>query len=258
MAADDEPQDQLDPLPVAPDQSTNLKADPSMSPVAATVFELLAPAVATADAELLDVEWHGGTLQLVIEQREGVDIDRLASINRLVSPILDQHDPISGRYTLEVSSPGVERPLRRPAHYHRAVGETVIVKTEPHVLPRRVKGPLLEVTETELVVDVTEVDGVDLRDSERRSVAIEDIASAKTVFDWGPTPKKGGKANQGKQSQNKNKNKPNKNKNPQKSKARETGPGGGGKKNQKRDGGQAGRPAEADNQIEQDRRVDDE
>ena len=166
-------------------------ADPSMSPVAATVYTLLAPVIATADAELVDVDWNGGTLQVVIDHPDGVDIDRLASVNRLVSPILDQHDPVPGRYTLEVSSPGVERPLRRTDHYHRAVGETVIVKTIPGIEPRRVKGPLLSVADGTLTLDVTEIDGVDLDVSESHTVAMADVASARTVFDWGPTPKKG-------------------------------------------------------------------
>ncbi|MEM7276179.1 MAG: ribosome maturation factor RimP [Actinomycetota bacterium] len=167
-------------------------ADASLSPVAARVWDLLAPVIPTADAELVDVDWTGGTLQVVIDHPDGIDIDRLAAVNRLISPILDQHDPVPGRYTLEVSSPGVERPLRRVDHYRRAVGETVIVKTVPGIEPRRVKGPLVSVIDGVLTVDVTEIDGVDLADTEARTVALADIASARTVFDWGPTPKKGG------------------------------------------------------------------
>lgn len=179
--------------------TADVSADPTMSPIAGRIYELLAPVVATAEVELLDVDWTGGTLQVIVDHEDGVNIDSLATVNRLISPILDQHDPISGRYTLEVSSPGVERPLRRAAHYERAIGEVVIVKTEPHVEPRRVKGTLIEATDSELSIDVTEVDGVDLVEVDRRSVAIVDIASARTIFEWGPTPKKGGKANQQKQ-----------------------------------------------------------
>lgn len=174
------------------DAAVDVPVDPTMSPIAARVFTLLTPVVATAGVELLDVEWTGGTLQVIVDHNDGVTLDQLASVNRLVSPILDQHDPVPGRYTLEVSSPGIERPLRRLEHYQRAVGEVVVVKTEPHVIPRRVKGTLLGVTETELSIDVTEVDGVDLVEIDRRAVAVADIASARTIFDWGPTPKKGG------------------------------------------------------------------
>ena len=68
------------------------------SPVATKVFELLSPVVATADVELLDVEWTGGTLRVVLDHADGVTTEQLTSVNRLVSPILDQHDPVPGRY----------------------------------------------------------------------------------------------------------------------------------------------------------------
>ena len=98
------------------------------SPIADRVHDLLAPVLATVGAELVDVQWAGGTLRIVADRPDGgggITVDGLAEINRLVSPILDQHDPVPGRYTLEVSSPGVECPLRRPDHFRRAVGETV-------------------------------------------------------------------------------------------------------------------------------------
>ena len=227
--------------------AAEVSADPTMSPVAGRIFELLAPVVATADVELLDVDWTGGTLQVIVDHEDGVNIDSLATVNRLISPILDQHDPISGRYTLEVSSPGVERPLRRAAHYERAIGEVVIVKTEPHVEPRRVKGTLIEATEQDLSIDVIEVDGVDLVEIDRRTVAIGDIASARTIFEWGPTPKKGGKANQPKQQK--------------KSQGKKSGgqKSSGNKPSGK--GSQKSNPKNSrnDNKIEQDRKkVDDE
>lgn len=107
------------------------------------VLELLAPIVATLSVELYDVEFSGSTLRVLVQEPSGaITTDRLAQVNRLISPILDQHDPIPGRYTLEVSSPGLERPLRRAAHLQRAVGEEVLVKMAPSVRPRRYKGRL--------------------------------------------------------------------------------------------------------------------
>ena len=62
--------------------------------------------------------------------RGGVDLDAIATATRAVSVVLDAHDPFPGkRYTLEVSSPGVERKLRTPKHFERAVGEKVSVRT---------------------------------------------------------------------------------------------------------------------------------
>ena len=94
-----------------------------------TVTELLAPVVATLDVELLDVEWNGNSLRVVvdrtwapgevIDKTNGITTQQLADVNRLISPILDQHDPIPGRYTLEVSSPGIERKLATVDHFRR-------------------------------------------------------------------------------------------------------------------------------------------
>lgn len=161
------------------------------SPTAQKVYDLLAPVVETAGVELLDVEWTGGTLRIVLDHPDGVTTDSLTTVNRLVSPILDQHDPVPGRYTLEVSSPGVERPLRRLEHFLRAVGENIIVKSIPGVDPRRVKGLLQAADQSEITVEAIEIDGADLRAAETLTIDMTDITSARTVFDWGPTPKPG-------------------------------------------------------------------
>ncbi len=158
-----------------------------------SVEELLGPVVANLGVELIDVEYNGGVLRLVIDEEGGVNTDTLAKVNRLVSPMLDEHDPISARYTLEVSSPGVERKLTRPGHFERAVDETVVVKMAPGIEPRRVKGRLVGATENDFVVDVIEIDGVDQAEADQHTIAYDDVTKARTVFDFGPTPKKGGK-----------------------------------------------------------------
>jgi ribosome maturation factor RimP len=156
------------------------------------VHELLAPIVASLGMELLDVDYSGNALRLTIEETGGgVTSERLAEVNRLVSPILDQHDPISGRYTLEVSSPGLERPLKRAEHYRRAVGEKVAVKLVPEQQPRRIRGELLSVDPSSIVINAVEVDGVELEEPEQLTVELSTIAGARTVFDWGPGPKPG-------------------------------------------------------------------
>ncbi|MGH1505890.1 MAG: ribosome maturation factor RimP [Acidimicrobiales bacterium] len=176
-----------------------------------TVMELLAPVVANLDAELIDVDHNGDVLRLVVDREGGIDIDTLATINRVVSPMLDDHDPISGRYTLEVSSPGVERKLRRPRHFERAVGEQVIVKLMPGGDVRRLKGELVAAADDTIDIDVTDIDGTPVpadHRPDRRTVSLDEISSARTVFDWGPAPKPGkgtkpgsGKKKSGKKSQ---------------------------------------------------------
>lgn len=160
------------------------------------VHDLLAPVVETVGVELVDVEYTGSSLRVTIDEESGITTGRLAEINRLISPLLDQHDPISGRYTLEVSSPGLERPLRTIEHYRRAIDEVVAVKLAPDQEIRRLRGTLIGVEADSdraaiIVIDTVEVDGVQLDESEARRVDQSTIVSARTVFEWGPSPKPG-------------------------------------------------------------------
>ena len=77
---------------------------------------------------------------------------------------LDVHDPIPGQYTLEVSSPGLERPLRTPAHFLRAVGQQVAVRTHPGVEgERRVTGLLTSADDSGIVITTSTKDGPVIR-----------------------------------------------------------------------------------------------
>lgn len=169
-----------------------------------TVSELLEPVVATLDVELLDVEWNGNSLRVVVDRlwaegevpdkKNGITTSQLQDVNRLISPILDQHDPIPGRYTLEVSSPGVERKLAKPEHFARAVGEDVVVKLLPGEEPRRVRGELLafDADDHRLTIAAVEIDGIDQPHVEPTTIAMNQIQKARTSFQWGPSPKPGG------------------------------------------------------------------
>jgi len=91
-----------------------------------------------------------------------------------VSDALDRADPVPGHYTLEVSSPGLERPLRTPIHFQRFVGSTVAVKTRPEVEgDRRVEGTLEAADDEGFVVA-------------GRRLAYDDVEKARTVFVWEP------------------------------------------------------------------------
>lgn len=160
-----------------------------------SVSELLTPVVANLGVELVDVEHNGAVLRLIVDKEDGVDTDTLARINRLVSPMLDEHDPISGRYTLEVSSPGVERKLKTLDHFQRALDETIVVKLAPHCDIRRLKGGLVAVGDENFTIRASEVDGVDQAEIVEHIVDLADVLKARTIFDWGPTPKSGGSKN---------------------------------------------------------------
>ena len=86
------------------------------------ILKLVAPIVSDAGYELYDVQRNDSTLSVLVQGLDGVSIDDLTNLSRAVSALLDEHDPIPGRYTLEVSSPGVERRLRNIDHFASAVG----------------------------------------------------------------------------------------------------------------------------------------
>ena len=100
--------------------------------VAATARGLLEPVLERDGYELVEVEWtrSGGrwTLRLFIDRQGGVGIDDCQSVSRTVEPILDVEDFIDAAYDLEVSSPGLDRPLRKPEHFERYAGQRVVVK----------------------------------------------------------------------------------------------------------------------------------
>jgi ribosome maturation factor RimP len=154
--------------------------------MAMTVVErvrtLVNPLLADLGLEIYDLEYGGGVLRLTIEKDGGVDLEAIALATRVVSRQLDHSDPIPGRYTLEVTSPGIERPLRTPDHFERVVGSIVNLRTLAHVEgDRRARGEL--VATDEAGITVRQDDGVD------RHVRYEDIERARTVFEWGPTPR---------------------------------------------------------------------
>ena len=159
------------------------------SAVANKVAGLVGPMAAALGLEIYDIDYSGGTLRVVLDtppgQPAGVNLDDLALVTRQLGRELDHSDPVPGRYTLEVTSPGLERTLRRPQHYAREVGKTVNVRLHAPVNgTRRLQGQLIAATST----TVTVRDGDSLVDTE---VAIADIERARTVFEWGGAEKPG-------------------------------------------------------------------
>jgi ribosome maturation factor RimP len=158
-------------------------------PVIARVRELIAPIAADLGLDLYDIEQRGGTLRITLDTPagvpDGVTLDTLALASRLMSKALDQDDPIPSRYTLEVTSPGVERPLRRPDHFQREVGKLVAVRlSNVDHDERRVQGVIVAADDDTVTVEAPEG---------TRVIAYGDIDRAKTVFEWGGQPKPGGK-----------------------------------------------------------------
>jgi ribosome maturation factor RimP len=142
---------------------------------------------------LYDVELSGPVLRVVVDSGGPLDLDVLSDVTRAVSRALDEADPIAGTYTLEVTSPGLERPLRTPDHFARAVGESVSVKTRAGTVAdddRRIAGVLVSADGHGIVVR-TGAD--DAGTPVERRLAYDDIERARTTFEWGPGAKPGGR-----------------------------------------------------------------
>ena len=138
--------------------------------------------------ELYDVELAKGTLSVTVNRNGGVDLESLTKANRAISEWLDLNDPIPGRFTLDVSSPGLERRLRTLDHFRSAVGEVVTLREKREGLAtRRLEGPLLAVSDTTVTLADMTVGEVE--------VAISSLERARTVFQWGgeakPSPSRG-------------------------------------------------------------------
>jgi ribosome maturation factor RimP len=124
-----------------------------------TLETRLAPLVEGLGYELWELEYSpgrgNGFLRLYIDAEAGITLDDCERVSRAVSEVLDSEDPIPGQYTLEVSSPGLERPLRTAEHFARFVGETVSVETVQAIEGRRrFKGALTAVGAGTVEVEV--------------------------------------------------------------------------------------------------------
>ena len=146
------------------------------------LIRLLDPAVVAEGCELVELEYHpqrgGGLLRLYIDRPDapgphgGVTVEDCEAVSRRVSALLEQADPIAGGYTLEVSSPGFDRPLRTLAHYRRFEGSRLRVESHlPRDGRRRWTGRLVAVAPTGVRL---EVDGqiVDLQLSEIKTARL--------------------------------------------------------------------------------------
>lgn len=180
----------------------------STRPSSATIVDrdrlsaVIDPVVRAHGAELVDVELKNETgwiLRVYVEKlgaseermstkQAAVDLDLCANIARELSPALDVADPIPHRYSLEVSSPGVERPLKKEADYLRFAGEKAKLKLRNAIRGQKVLvGTLGDVKNGTLTL----VDG-----SSPYEVPLDDVLAARLVFEFGPAsrpPSSGGK-----------------------------------------------------------------
>ncbi len=128
------------------------------------LMRLTEPPIEALGYELVDIEFaragRGGVLRIYIDRREadgplGVTVDDCARVSHAVSQVLETEDPITGQYTLEVSSPGFDRILRKRGHFERFVGERIFAELKlPIDGRRRFVGALKSVGDDSIVVEV--------------------------------------------------------------------------------------------------------
>lgn len=147
---------------------------------AVDVEALLAPVVEAEDLELYDVvrgrEGGRKILRVIVDRPGGVDLDTLSRLSELISRRLDEEGAETGPFDLQVSSPGLERPLRRAEHFRRSLGWQVKVKTKAPMAGSRTHLGTLAAADDEGIVLVEGDDEL--------PIALTDIASARTVVDW--------------------------------------------------------------------------
>ena len=142
--------------------------------------EMLRPAVEETGKELLGCEFisagNHSVLRLFIAHENGIEVDDCAEVSRQVGAILDVEDPISTEYNLEVSSPGLDRPLFEMAHFQAIVGETVNVRLSiPLNGRRKFKGKLAAIENDTLIVTV---------DGEDYELVMSNVDKANLVYNF--------------------------------------------------------------------------
>ncbi len=141
------------------------------------MVKLLEPTIERLGYELVDIELklggRDGMLRVYLDKADGIDIEDCETVSHQVSAILDVEDPLSGHYTLEVSSPGLDRTLTKPAHFERFMGEDVRVKLRfPLEGRRNFKGALKSADEKQIEIEV---------DGQSHSLPLTTIESARLV-----------------------------------------------------------------------------
>lgn len=144
-----------------------------------TLEESIKLAVEGCGVDLYDIqitkEHKTDILRVYITSKEGINLEQCAKVSRMISPLLDIQEPLSGKYNLEVSSPGIERKLKTLHHFICSIGSDVKLKTYSKEV---FKGKLLDADDNGKIV---------LQDLENQTIELkyDDILSAATYFNWG-------------------------------------------------------------------------
>jgi len=125
--------------------------------IISTIDSMIRPMIDENGFELVDIEFvkEGGNrfLRVIVDKPEGIDIDDCSKISEYVSEKLDEQDPITEAYFLEVTSPGAERPLKKPQDFHKAINKNIFITTfEPIDGKKELEGILTSFDEENLEI----------------------------------------------------------------------------------------------------------
>jgi len=145
--------------------------------------------LAAESVELDDLELKGGgkarILKVTVDAKGDLGVGWIADMARGISRLLDEKELVNGPYTLEVTSPGLERKLRRLAHYEKSVGREIVVNT---------KVPVGGETSHRGILEAAAGDGLTMRvGDETQMIPMGDVSGARTVFSWKTQAKPGHK-----------------------------------------------------------------
>ncbi len=166
----------------------------SENQVSRRIEALITPVLADLGLEMYDLEYNGGIVKITVDTPPGspggIDVDQLSRCTRLISRELDHDDPVPGHYTLEVSSPGLERNLRLPRHFQRETGKSAAIRLQNVINGERRLSGVIESTGPDTFL-------LRLANGEERIIPYDQIDRAKTIFVWEAQAKPSNKPGKG-------------------------------------------------------------
>jgi len=152
-----------------------------MSQQASRISALIEPSLTALGYELVGVEYmpqgKHSLLRIYIDHENGIDVDDCQQASQQISGVMDVEDPLKGQYTLEVSSPGLDRPLFKAAHYERFVGEIVELRLHSAIEGRRRFTGTIAGVENEIVL-------LELDDGQQIELPLAGIEKANLKPEW--------------------------------------------------------------------------
>jgi ribosome maturation factor RimP len=144
------------------------------------VIKLVEPLIIDEGYELVDIEFKnesiGWVLRVYIDKEGGVNVDDCAALSREMSNLLDVEDISPNRYNLEVSSPGLNRPLRKREHFEKVIGERIKLRTrQPIEGARNFKAKLIEVSDSSILID---------DDIKQTQIEFDNIEKANLIYNF--------------------------------------------------------------------------